>query len=167
MEARQQVGRHGHQLEAEEQGDEVRAAGEHEDAEGREEEDRVELAERQSADDEVAGREQGRQQTDADGRAKRLAAIGENLDRYWEKAKALQATKKTGDVPLAEFSAKATLMQAVYLGLARPDSDAETVTLLVDFEKRYPEQKDLFPQAVRLRLVALRNLRRWPEAESR
>jgi tetratricopeptide (TPR) repeat protein len=98
-------------------------------------------------------------------RDRRLAAIGESLDRYWERARGFDA-KKAGDQPLAEFSAKATLMQAVYTGLHKTDADAEVVSVLSDFEKKYPEQKELFPQAVRLRLGALRGLGKWQEAEA-
>ena len=52
--------------------------------------------------------------------------------------------------------------------LHQPDQrrgDEQVVVLLADFDKRFPDQKDLLPQAVRLRLGALLQLGRFAEAE--
>ncbi len=98
-------------------------------------------------------------------RAALLADIGRGLERFWQEVRALQDKKDRAELPLADFSAKATLLQAVYLSLRRTDADAEVAALLADFARRFPEQRELLPQAVRLRLAALRQLGQFGEAE--
>jgi len=98
-------------------------------------------------------------------RGARLDAVGESLRRFWEQT-AAGAGKELGDVPLKEFEAKASLLKAVYLSLRGADGNAEVAKLLADFDQRFPGQKDLLPQAVRLRLAALRQLGRFEDAEA-
>ncbi len=97
-------------------------------------------------------------------RAARLAAIGADLDAVESQAKALQTQKNAG-VALPEIEAKATLLRAVYISLTNDKGEEQVVVLLADFDTRFPDQKDLLPQAVRLRLGALLQLQRFAEAE--
>lgn len=97
-------------------------------------------------------------------RSARLAAIGADLDAVDAQAKALQAQKSSG-VALPEIQAKATLLRAVYLSLTSDTGDQQVAALLADFGTRFPEQTELLPQAVRLRLGALLALGRFTEAE--
>ena len=97
-------------------------------------------------------------------RTARLAAIGSDLDAVDAQAKALQAQKNAA-IALPEIEAKATLLRAVYISLTSDKGDEQVVVLLADFDKRFPDQKDLLPQAVRLRLGALLALGRFAEAE--
>lgn len=97
-------------------------------------------------------------------RSKHLAKIGEHLDVFWKEARALEKSKKPSE-SLQEVTAKATLLQAVYLSMQEVDHSAEVAKLLADFEQRFPGQKDLLSQALRLRLVALRESGALAEAE--
>ena len=105
---------------------------------------------------------------DADPQARkaRLDAIGQDLDAVDTQAKALAAPQKGADVALQELQAKATLLRAVYVSLRGAGGDEQVAVLLVDFDQRFPQQKDLLPQAVRLRLGALATLNRFAEAEA-
>jgi hypothetical protein len=105
--------------------------------------------------------------TDADpqARAARLKAIGEDLDRLAAQTTAFNAQQKGGDLALQEMQAKATLLQAVYLSLRGDGGDAQVATLLADFGQRFPQQEDLLPQSVRLRLGALLQLGQFAAAE--
>lgn len=94
-----------------------------------------------------------------------VARIGEDLDSFWRQAAALEKGKDRGDLPLATFQAKATVMQAVLGSLRQTDGAEDTLKQLDGFERRYPEQGDLFPQVARLRLGALQRLSRFAEAE--
>lgn len=97
-------------------------------------------------------------------RAEHLAKIGEHLDAFWKQAGALEAGKKSA-TSLQDVTAKATLLQAVYLSMEQEDHNAEVAKLLAGFEERFPEQGDLLSQALRLRLVALRETGELAEAE--
>lgn len=99
-------------------------------------------------------------------RTARLSSVGTALTAFWERARPFEAKKDRGDLPLEEFEAKATVMQAVYLQLRGGEpADGEVAKLLADFETHFPAQKELLPQAVRLRLGALRQLGQFAEAE--
>jgi len=103
---------------------------------------------------------------DPQARTARLDAIGQDLDAVDAQSKALAAQQKTADVALQELQAKATLLRAVYVSLRGAGGDEQVVVLLVDFDKKFPQQKDLLPQAVRLRLGALATLNRFADAEA-
>lgn len=97
-------------------------------------------------------------------RAARLAAIGADLDAVDAQAKALQAQKNAA-ISLPEILAKATLLRAVYVSLTSDKGDEQVAVLLADFGTRFPDQTELLPQAVRLRLGALLALQRFADAE--
>jgi len=104
--------------------------------------------------------------TDPAARTARLDAIGADLDALWKQAKALEAKQKGAvDPALQELEAKATLLQAVYLSLRGDGGDEKVAASLADFDTRFPQQQDLWPQAVRLRLGALLQLGRFADAE--
>ncbi|MEO8601776.1 MAG: tetratricopeptide repeat protein [bacterium] len=102
--------------------------------------------------------------SDPQARTARLEALGQDLDAVDAQAKALAAQQKGADVALQELQAKATLLRAVYVSLRGPGGDEQVAVLLVDFDKKFPQQKDLLPQAVRLRLGALATLNRFADA---
>ncbi|HSP95775.1 MAG TPA: hypothetical protein VL049_00840, partial [Candidatus Dormibacteraeota bacterium] len=97
-------------------------------------------------------------------RSARLAAIGADLDAVETQAKALRSQKNAG-VALPEIEAKTTLLRAVYVSLTSDKGDEQVAVLLADFGTRFPDQTELLPQAVRLRLGALLALGRFAEAE--
>ncbi|HVM96344.1 MAG TPA: tetratricopeptide repeat protein, partial [Candidatus Acidoferrales bacterium] len=81
-----------------------------------------------------------------------LKPIGEGLQRFEAKAADLEKHKgATDQVPMSQMRAKVAIMEAVYDGLQPQPSPQKVADLLTGFERKYPEQKDLLPQAVRLR----------------
>jgi hypothetical protein len=99
-------------------------------------------------------------------RQERLAAIGRDLDALWAEDKELKAKQKgAADPALQELEAKATLLQAVYVSLRGEGGDEQVAASLADFGQRFPQQQDLLPQAMRLRLGALLALGRFADAE--
>ncbi|HXQ23828.1 MAG TPA: tetratricopeptide repeat protein [Candidatus Acidoferrales bacterium] len=70
------------------------------------------------------------------------------------------------EVPLNQMHAKVAVMKAVLVTLQPEPNDEAILAALADFEKKYPEQKDLLPQVARLRLVADQHLGRFADAEA-
>jgi tetratricopeptide (TPR) repeat protein len=104
--------------------------------------------------------------TDPQARRRRLDAIGGDLDAFWARDKQVRAGQKgSGDPALQGLEAKATLLQAVYLSLRGDGGDEKVAASLADFGQRFPQQPELLPQAVRLRLGALLQLGRFTDAE--
>jgi Tetratricopeptide repeat len=105
--------------------------------------------------------------TDADREARRarLDAIGGDLEAFGAQLKEFKSEQKTADPALTEIEAKATLLQAVYLSVSGDGGDEKMAALLADFGQRFPQQDDLLPQAVRLRLAALLPLGKFADAE--
>ena len=97
-----------------------------------------------------------------------VADIGKDLDRFNQLAAAYErnAEKGPGAVPVSELRAKAAVMNAVYATIAPQPRDEQALAGLTDFEKKYPNQADLFPQVVRLRLGAMLRLGRFAQAET-
>ncbi len=93
-----------------------------------------------------------------------MQRIGHSLDQFSEKLRAFQQQKDKGDVPVKEFEAKVAVLQAVYLSLRGDDNDARIADLLAGYPQKYPQQSELVPQAVRLRVGALRRLDRLIDA---
>ena len=94
-----------------------------------------------------------------------LETIGRDLDALWAADKEFKAKQKGSDTSLQELEAKATLLQAVYLSLQGDGGDARVADSLADFGTRFPQQTDLLPQAVRIRLGALLQLGKFADAE--
>ncbi|HUI26830.1 MAG TPA: tetratricopeptide repeat protein [Candidatus Kryptonia bacterium] len=69
-------------------------------------------------------------------------------------------------VPLKDLRAKAAVMNAAYAAVSPEPRDEQALAGLVDFEKKYPNQSDLFAQVVRLRLGAMQRLGKFTEAEA-
>ena len=94
-------------------------------------------------------------------------SIGAGLQRFDTQAADYEKRKATGDqVPLNDMRAKVAVMQAVYAALQPTPNDQAILEALRDFEKKYPEQKDLLPQVARLRLSAYQRTGRYAEAEA-
>jgi tetratricopeptide (TPR) repeat protein len=66
---------------------------------------------------------------------------------------------------LKEWRGKATFMNAVYLGKDMDANAAALVTLLQDFEKKYPEQSEAFESVARTRLIVLQKTGRYADLE--
>ena len=96
-----------------------------------------------------------------------LTGIGAGLESFDRQAAQLDGRKGTPEqIPLNEMRAKAAIMKAVYLNLQPQPNDAAVADALAGFEQKYPEQKDLLPQVVRLRLAAFQHLGRFKDAEA-
>jgi tetratricopeptide (TPR) repeat protein len=96
------------------------------------------------------------QEADAGKRGATIRAIGEDFQRLHERTPRLDP--KHPDPELNELLAKATLLEAVYFSVDSGGGadQAKVAELLEGYETRFPNQADLFPQALRLRLAALR-----------
>jgi tetratricopeptide (TPR) repeat protein len=98
-----------------------------------------------------------------------LNDIGSGLQKFERQAAEYQARERKGSsdtTSLGDMQAKSVIMKAVYLNLQSEPQDAAVLAVLADFEKKYPEQKDLLPQVTRLRLAAYQHLGRFGEAEA-
>jgi hypothetical protein len=103
--------------------------------------------------------------TDPHTRAARLEAIGQDIEAFRSQLAEVKAKQKgPADAATQELEAKATLLRAVYLSLHGGD-DEQVASSLADFGPRFPQQPDLLPQAVRLRLGALLQLGKYADAE--
>lgn len=91
---------------------------------------------------------------DADERERLLAAVGADLDAFETRRVAVPA--KGSGPELEAVGAKAAVMRAVQRKLQNPPDHAGVGTALDEFEERYPSQRELLPQVVRMRLEAAR-----------
>ncbi|MCK6555299.1 tetratricopeptide repeat protein [Candidatus Binatia bacterium] len=97
----------------------------------------------------------------------RLEAIGRDLESFAQEAAALEKSAGRTAAPAVQpMQAKVAIMRAVYAKLLPGDRGAEVLRALAGFETSYPEEKDLLPQVVRLRLEADQRLGRFAEAQS-
>ncbi|HVN85870.1 MAG TPA: tetratricopeptide repeat protein [Candidatus Binatia bacterium] len=95
-----------------------------------------------------------------------IKAIGADLDQFNRLAADCERRGDQGGVPLKELRAKAAVMNAVYATVSPEPRDEQALAGLVDFEKKYPNQSDLFAQVVRLRLGAMQRLGQFTDAEA-
>jgi TolA-binding protein len=96
-----------------------------------------------------------------------VKSIGAGLQSFDKQASDYEKRKTTGDqLPLNDVRAKVAVMQAVYAALQPEPNDQAILEALRDFEKKYPEQKDLLPQVARLRLTAYQRTGRYADAEA-
>jgi TolA-binding protein len=96
-----------------------------------------------------------------------IKSIGAGLQSFDKQVSDYEKRKATGDqVPLDDMRAKVAVMQAVYAALQPEPNDQAMLDALHDFEKKYPEQKDLLPQVARLRLTAYQRSGRYADAEA-
>lgn len=86
-----------------------------------------------------------------------LAAIGTDLQTYDTRVKALPAAK-AAKIALPAMRAKVAILRAVFHKLQPQSDPAAIVAALAGFEDSYPEETELLPQVVKLRLDALREL---------
>lgn len=100
-------------------------------------------------------------------RRARLEAIGGNLERFAQESAALEKTAGASAATVVHpLQAKVAIMRAVYFKLLPGEHDAEIDRALAGFESAYPDEKDLLPQVVRLRLEADQRRGRFAEAEA-
>jgi|GEM_PF-1516367 len=98
-------------------------------------------------------------------RAELIEAIGEDLEDYARQAAEYPTPSASDGVPLEEFNAKVTLLEAVHASLSNGASSSETAQLLRGFADRFPGQPELAAQASRMRLRALLDEGEYIEAE--
>lgn len=93
--------------------------------------------------------------------------IGPSLQAFWKNSTELEKNNAAvaKQVPLQEYRGKVSVMNAVFLSKEVDTKAAEILTLLQDFEKRYPEQKDAFVKVARTRLVALEKAGRFADVD--
>ena len=93
--------------------------------------------------------------------------IGASLQSFWKNLAVLdQNPAQVQQIKdLKEWRGKATFMNAVYLGKDMDANATALVSLLQDFEKKYPEQKDAFESVARTRLIVLQKTGRYAELE--
>lgn len=93
--------------------------------------------------------------------------IAASLKTFWKDSEELEKKSRSLDkrVPLQEYRGKVSVMHAAFLSKNVEANAAEIVTLLDDFETKYPEQKDAFAKVARMRLVALEKAGRFTDLE--
>ncbi len=95
---------------------------------------------------------------------KDISAGLQSFDR--QAAEYEQRKPASGEVPLNQMRAKVAVMKAVSSTLQTEPNDEAILAALSDFDRKYPDQKDLLPQVARLRLVADQHLGRFADAEA-
>lgn len=85
----------------------------------------------------------------------RIAEAGAALDAF--EARRASAGVKSDDVALDGAGAKAAVMRAVQRKLLNPPDHDGIIAALAEFETKYPQQAELLPQVVRMRLEASRD----------
>jgi len=93
--------------------------------------------------------------------------IGASLQSFWKNLAVLEQNPAQVQQikELKEWRGKATFMNAVYLGKDMDANAATLVTLLQDFEKKYPEQSEAFESVARTRLIVLQKTGRYADLE--
>jgi len=100
-------------------------------------------------------------------RSARLEAIGRNLESFAQESAALEKSAGRGAAPVVQpLRAKVAIMRAVYFKLLPGEHDEDVLKALAGFETAFPDEKDLLPQVVRLRLEADQRLGRFAEAQA-
>src|SRR5262249_21668623 len=90
-----------------------------------------------------------------------------SLQTFWKNSAELEKTNPAAakQVPLQDYRGKVSVMNAAFLSKDVDTKAADIVSLLQDFEKKYPEQKDAFAKVARIRLVALEKAGRFADLE--
>ena len=90
-----------------------------------------------------------------------------SLQAFWKNSADLEKTNPAAakQIPLQDDRGKVTVMNAAFLSKDVDTKAPDIVSLLQDFEKKYPEQKDAFAKVARIRLVALEKAGRFVDLE--
>jgi len=90
-----------------------------------------------------------------------------SLQAFWKDITDLEKNNAAAakQVPLQEFRGKVSVMNAAFLSKDVDTKAPEILTLLQDFEKKYPDQKDAFAKVARMRLVAFQKAGRFADLE--
>jgi tetratricopeptide (TPR) repeat protein len=93
--------------------------------------------------------------------------IAPSLQTFWKDTADLEKNNPNEAklVPLHEYRGKVSVMNAVFLSKDADTKAPEILTLLQDFEKKYPEQQDAFAKVTRMRLVAFQKTGRYTDLE--
>jgi tetratricopeptide (TPR) repeat protein len=94
-------------------------------------------------------------------------AIAAGVRRFDQQAAGFdKRTVTSQQLPLNQMRAKVAIMKAVYLSLQPEPNDQGVIDALAGFDTRYPDQNDLLPEVVRLRLLAFQHAGRFADAEA-
>jgi len=90
-----------------------------------------------------------------------------SLQTFWKNSAELEKTNPAAakQVPLQDYRGKVSVMNAAFLSKDVDNKAADIVSLLQDFEKKYPEQQDAFAKVTRMRLVALEKAGHFADLE--
>ena len=90
------------------------------------------------------------------------------LQTFWKNTAELEKDNPQGAkrTPLQEYRGKVSVMNAAFLSKDVDAHAKEVLTLLQDFEKKYPAQKDAFAKVARMRLVAAEKAGRFTDLEN-
>jgi len=93
--------------------------------------------------------------------------IGTSLDAFWKNNATLveRSPKLAKRDPYREYPGKVGVMNAVYLSKDTDANAAQIVSLLDDFEEKYPKQPDAFETVARMRLIARQKTGQYIELE--
>lgn len=92
--------------------------------------------------------------------------IATSLSSFWKNSTALEQNPvQAQQVPLREYRGRVTFLNIIFLAKNMDANAGAILTLLQDFEKKFPEQKDAFDSVARTRLVALQKTEQFAELE--
>jgi TolA-binding protein len=96
-----------------------------------------------------------------------LKDIGPDLAKFNTQAAEYEKRgAKNDQLPLNQMRAKVAVMNAVYATVQPQPNDQAVLDALAGFEKKFPDEQDLLPQVVRLRVSAEQHLGRFSDAEA-
>lgn len=92
--------------------------------------------------------------------------IAPSLQLFWKNSAALdQNPAHAQQVPLREYRGRVTFLNTIFLAKNMDANAGAILTLLQDFEKKYPEQEKAFESVARTRLIALQKTGQFAELE--
>lgn len=92
--------------------------------------------------------------------------IAPSVQSFWKSSAALdQNPAQAQQVPLREYRGRVTFLNTILLAKNMDANAGAIISLLQDFEKKYPEQEKAFESVARTRLIALQKTGRFAELE--
>ncbi len=92
--------------------------------------------------------------------------IAPSIQSFWKSSAALeQNPTQTQQMPLREYRGRVTFLNTILLAKNMDANAGAIITLLADFEKKYPEQEKAFEAVARTRIIALQKTGQFAELE--
>ncbi|NOT55754.1 MAG: hypothetical protein HOP18_14230, partial [Deltaproteobacteria bacterium] len=89
-----------------------------------------------------------------------------SIQSFWKSSAALdQNPAQAQQVPLREYRGRVTFLNTIVLAKNMNANAEAIITLLQDFEKKYPEQEKAFESVARTRIIALEKTGRFADLE--